>query len=177
MRNNKTARQKIKTKLPLERTEKSEFPKGLKGVTFCNNCGVAYYKKSWHHSLHGYKSLSQDVEINFSLCPACKMIKNNQFEGEVSVKNIPEDEVQGVIKLVEGYGRRAYDDDPLDRVISIKRMPRGTGKEDVIITTTENQLAKKMAKKIKDAFNKVKITYSFSKAPSDVVYVDVEFLT
>lgn len=177
MRKDKRSRIKINTKLPRRRNDEHEFPKGVKGITLCKDCSIAFYKKSWHHNLRGHKSLSPDIQVKFDLCPACRMIKNNQFEGEVNITQIPEKEVGGVIKLVEGYGRRAYEDDPLDRIISIRRLPRGTGYEDVVVTTTENQLAQRIANKVRDAFNKVKIVRSFSKEPSDVVFITVEFLS
>ncbi len=49
------------------------------------------------------------------------------------------------------------------------------------ITTTENQLAVKLAKKIKDTFKpacagrKVDMKISYSPAPSDVAYVKIVF--
>ena len=175
MRADKITRKKISTNLPLERKEKQEFPRGTKGIMFCSRCGIAYYKKSWHHALEEYKSLPEDAPVKFVLCPACQMIQNKQFEGEVKIKNIPEKEADGVARLVEGYGSRAYERDPLHRVIDIKKN-KGERGTDLLVTTTENQLANKLANKIKDAFNKVRITRSFSSGPSDVAYITVEFV-
>lgn len=43
------------------------------------------------------------------------------------------------------------------------------------VTVTENQLANKLAKKIKDHFNKVTAKTRFAGAPSDVAEVTIEF--
>jgi len=45
----------------------------------------------------------------------------------------------------------------------------------LIITTTGNQLAVKLAKKIKQTFKKVKMEIFYSPAPSDVVHIKLIF--
>ncbi|MEK7143715.1 MAG: NMD3-related protein [Patescibacteria group bacterium] len=155
---------------PPRRREEHEIPKGKSGLIFCRKCNIVYYKKSWHHNLRSHKKIQEDLAIGFTICPACEMIKNKQFEGEIIVQNAPPKIIGDLTRLVEKFGQRAYKRDPLDRLIEIKNV-----KEGIKITTTENQLAVKIAKKIKDVFKKIKIKITYSPAPSDVAYIKLMF--
>ncbi|MEK7555588.1 MAG: NMD3-related protein [Patescibacteria group bacterium] len=152
------------------RTEKHEMPKGKLGLVLCKECNAAYYKKSWHHNLRHFKELREDLRVSFVVCPACNMIKNKQFEGQIEIINIPLKISEELINLIKSFCRRAYERDPMDRLIGIKNTKGG-----LEATTTENQLAVKLAKKIKQTFKKVDMKISYSPTPSDVVYVKLEF--
>lgn len=153
-----------------ERTARREFPKGAKGVVFCGTCGIAYYKKSWHHNLRYFKSFEKDMPVVFRTCPACQMIKNKQYEGKVTLVNVPARIEGEVERLIRGYGERAYRRDPLDRVIGAKKT--GNGLE---VTTTENQLAQKLARKVAETFKSARLKVSHSAHPSDVAFITVTF--
>ena len=99
------------------------------------------------------------------------MIADKQYEGRIVIKGFPEKLEFDLLALIRGYCKRAYDRDPLDRLIEIKK----EGAE-FIVFTTENELAHKLSKKIKDAFNKVKIKTIFDKEPGKTVEITVEFL-
>lgn len=158
------------TRYTPERTERREFPKGAKGIVFCDTCGIAYYKKAWHHNLRYFKSFEKDTPVAFRTCPACEMIKNKQFEGKVMLLNVPVKYQQEVERLIRAYGERAYQRDPLDRVIGAKKT-----KDGFEVMTTENQLALKLAKKVKETFKAARIAVSHSAGPSDVAYITVTF--
>lgn len=163
--------------LPEERNDHEEFGKGKKSVILCPDCQAAYYKKSWHHRLDDFKSLekNKDLEVVFKQCPACQMIKNGQYEGRVEILNLPKKYSEELGRLVVAYTRRAFEEDVLDRLIKIKKNLNGSETENWEITLTENQLANKLASKIKDVFNKVKIKRSFSRPPGDAVEIEVIF--
>lgn len=163
-------RKQYDIKIISSRTTEHEFPKGKTGLLFCKDCNVVYYKKSWHHSLRSYKNLNEDSAVAFSLCPACKMVKNKQFEGEIIIKNVPEKNSNDLIHLIEAFCHRSRERDPMDRLIDLKKT-----KDGFIVTTTENQLAVKLAKKIKETFKKVDYKISYSSSPSDVVYIILTF--
>jgi len=158
------------TRYTPERTERREFPKGAKGIVFCGTCGIAYYKKAWHHNLRYFKSFEKDTPVAFRTCPACQMIKNKQFEGKVTLLNVSPKYQQEVERLVRAYGERAYQRDPLDRVIAVKKTKGGYE-----VTTTENQLAQKLAHKIAETFKAARPSISHSASPSDVAYITVTF--
>ena len=158
-------------KLPRERTESEEFGGGRPGLVLCKKCTSAYFKKSWHHDLEGVKDFRKDLPINFTVCPACAMIANGQYEGRILIRNVPEkifDELDG---LIRNFCTKAFERDSQDRLIGIKKSSLNWE-----VTTTENQLANKLAKKIKDVFDSVEIKTKFSGAPSDVVNITIDFL-
>ncbi len=157
-------------KLPSSRTEKQEFRKGRKPILICKICDIVYYKKSWHHKLEEYQKLEKVKKVDFAICPACQMIKNKQLEGRLIVRNMPAKFAKEIINLIQAYSQRAFEQDPLDRLIEIKN-------EDgqILATFTENQMTVRLAKKIKEVFNKVKMEIQYSSPPSDVVEVEVEF--
>lgn len=160
-----------KVKLPKSQHEFEEFGGGKKGLVFCPDCRAAYYKKSWHHSEVDLKSAKENMQVTFVRCPACQMVKNHQYEGKIVIKNAPANLREELMNLIRGFGERAYHRDPMDRVIEAKK----EGK-DIVVTTTENQLANKLAKKIQSTYNNVKAKTSFMKEPSDTALAIVEFL-
>ncbi|MBI4992377.1 MAG: hypothetical protein HZB99_04135 [Candidatus Harrisonbacteria bacterium] len=161
-----------KVKLPKSQHEVEEFGRGKRGLLICEKCSNFYYLKAWHHSADAYieKRENKDVPVGFTLCPACTMVKNKQYEGRVLIKNIPEKLRSELIGLIEGFCKRAYDRDPMDRLIAIKKEDG-----DLSVTVTENELANKLAQKIRSTFNGVKTKTSFNKAPGDVALAIVEF--
>lgn len=93
------------------------------------------------------------------------MIKNRQFEGKITVENVPVGTYGKLVDLIKSFCRRACEIDPMDRLIEIGKTGKG-----MAITTTENQLAVKLAKKIRQVF-KGDVKISHSPSPSDVIYV------
>jgi len=154
-------------KIPKARHEEEEFGKAKKGLSICKQCYAFYYKKSWHASVSKAKGLKL---TNFVLCPACKMIKKGLYEGKIIIKDVPEKLALELVNLIKGFSERAQKRDILDKVIEIKKVGKG-----FVVTTTENQLAVKLAKKIKSTFNKVELKISYSKEPYDLSEVEVKF--
>lgn len=161
------------TRFP-DRREKQEFGAGKKEYAICKTCQSAYYDKSWHESLADYKHLKEkNIDkklIKFILCPACEMIKNKQYEGRIIISDVSEKIKGELINLVKNIGETARSIDPMDRVSKVKET-----KQNVEIWTTENQLAKKIANKLKATFpNQLgKKQISFSGEGSDVVEITI----
>lgn len=158
-----------------KRTEKSEFGPGKKEYMICKTCSVAYYDKSWHQSLADYKHLKEkNIDkklIKFVLCPACEMTKNKQYEGLIMIRNTSDKIKNDLINLIKNMGETAQRIDPMDRVSKIKET-----KQAIEVWTTENQLAKKIANKIKSTFPQqlTKKKIIFSGEGSDVVRIEIE---
>lgn len=147
---NKSARQtrgKGRLKIPRQKKDEQEFGPGKIDILMCRECEAVYYYKSWHHRLENYKELSEDKRIKFVFCPACQMIKDKKYEGQVILKNTPQGKKEEILRLVDNVSKRAYQRDPLDRIIGIKSKSK-----DIEILTTENQLAVSIGKQIKKAF-------------------------
>lgn len=160
-------------KLPQSRTEREEFGLAKKGLIVCKTCGAYYYKKSWHHDAKKFVAEREGHRIvpKFSECPACAMIRHGLFEGKIIISDIPANYWSEFSNLIKGYCKRAEAKDPLDRLIALTK----TGTT-AIATLTENQLAVKLAKKIKDVFNRhAKISITYAQSPSDVSIVRVSF--
>jgi NMD protein affecting ribosome stability and mRNA decay len=134
-------------RVPKSRKEEQEFGSGQIDIVMCKECGAVYYYKSWHHRLEDYPELSEEKRIKFTLCPACQMIKDKMYEGQVILKKVPTDKKEEILNLVKNVGERAYQRDPLDRIIKIQEQ-----NGEVEILTTENQLAVSIGKQVKRAF-------------------------
>ena len=134
-------------RVPKPRKEEAEFGPGKVNIVSCRDCDAVYFYKSWHHRSGKYRKISEDKPIKFAVCPACQMIRDKMFEGQIILKNAPADKKGEVLKLVKNVGKRAFERDPMDRIISVKEQG-----EKIEILTTENQLAVSIAKQIKRAF-------------------------
>ncbi|MDI6717622.1 MAG: hypothetical protein QMD86_01035 [Patescibacteria group bacterium] len=155
-----------------KRDEEREFPKGAKGILVCKICGALYHKKSWNRSISIINKNDLDkILVRSTICPACAMIKNKEFEGELIISNIPKEHSNKIAKIIEDVGTKGRQRDIQHRLIAIYK-----NKNSLRAITTENQLTVEMARKIKDVFkNKINEKISYSPNPSDVVYVRVEF--
>lgn len=142
--------------------ENQEYGPGKKEITLCKTCSAVYYHKSWHHNLDKYDSLEKDKGIHVATCPACRMKKSGAFEGEVTIENIPAAMRAELVHLIENVGDRAYERDPMDRILSI----RSSGKTGLMVRTSENQLALTIGKEIVMAHKSAKKTIALSEGES-----------
>ncbi|HUY69737.1 MAG TPA: hypothetical protein VMU70_01850 [Candidatus Tyrphobacter sp.] len=154
-----------KRKLPYPHKEEAEFLKPPRGMLGCESCSAVFYKKSWHHKPAAMKKRS-----GLTICPACALIKNRQYEGRIIIENTPLKLKPELVGLIKSFARKAYERDSQDRLIAIKEI----GKE-IQVTTTENQLAVRLGKKIRETFKKPSLEIRQPSAPSDVVYVKLTF--
>lgn len=157
---------KYQPKAPRSKKEEQEFGPGQIDILLCQKCEAVYYYKSWHRRLEDYQDLSENKRIKFVLCPACQMIKDKRYEGQVILKNAALDKKEEILRLVNNIGQRAFKRDPLDRIISVK-----SKSEEIEILTTENQLAVSIGKQIKRAFKgKLDIQWSHQESTVRVVW-------
>lgn len=182
---------KFQPRIPRSKKIEQEYGPGKTDILACKKCGLFYWYKSWHHRLSDYPKLKQSKQLKFVLCPACQMIRDKKYEGEIILINVPRIFEKDIRKLVENYGRRAFEADPMDRIISFgeikaKRVSAKREKgyysqkefrevTDIRILTTENQLAKRLAKKINEVYGrKLQVSISYSHQ-EDVVRIRIEF--
>lgn len=165
----------LRVKLPQARRENEEFA-AQKGLVLCPDCRSVYHKKRWQHSVDalGAKEVEQmtgkDTKIKFHICPACEMIQRGQYEGRIRIYHVPPQAEKALEELIRGFCKGAFEIDPMDRLIGIK-------KQDDLwqVTTTENQLANKVGRRIKNIFSRTKVKTHFTGGGSDVAEVIVEF--
>lgn len=147
---------------PKSRKEKEDRGKG--DVIICPICASVYWYKSWHHNLEGYKHLTEEKMVKFFLCPACTMVKNKMFEGQVFIEHIPGEIRREIENLIYHIADRAYARDPMDRLLDM-RPSKNDGLE---IRTSENQLAMSIAKEVASAHKHTKPEVRLSKDESSV---------
>ena len=160
-------------RLPKSRHAAEEFGPGKKGIILCGECNSAYFKKSWRNDFKGLKfPINTNLPVSFKLCPACKMIKDKQYEGRIEFKNVPKRYSEELENFIVAYSKRATDRDPMDRLIAVKKQGANW-----VATFTENQMANKLAKKVQTSFRKTKAKTTFAGDPNDVAHIKIEFST
>jgi NMD protein affecting ribosome stability and mRNA decay len=161
-------------KVPKSKTEQrhDEYGKAHKGFTVCRRCRNIFFKKEWHRPDNAVirQARRDGKDVHYSLCPACTMIENHTYEGELLIKNLPPSHARELLFLIRAFGKRATLKDPQDRIIAVTKSRNGCR-----ITTTENQLAVRLAKKIRDAFRASKIHISYSREPYEIDRVVLTF--
>ena len=155
-----------------ERTEFQEFGHAKKNFRLCYSCHAVYFNKSWHH-LSALKStaMKKSETLNLALCPACHMIADRQHEGVLNIEDIPQKLQHELMNLILSYTAKAYEKDCQHRLIAVNRKSKNSW----VATTTENQLANKLAHKIKQVFDKVEVKTAYSTEPNDIERVTVKF--
>lgn len=146
-----------------------------KGVLKCPYCGNVRFEKEWHTSIATLRSKRKDKNLKVTqeeVCSACTMIRGGLFEGELFVESFPLKHKNELLRLIKNFGNRDTEMDPQNRIIAIEKVDG-----ELRIITTENQLANRLAKKIKDVFNKVEVSISFSKEPYKVNRVRAIFIS
>jgi len=73
--------------------------------------------------------------------------------------------------LIHSYGRKSYLRDPQDRLVSVRQ--QGDTME---VTMTDNQLAVRLAKKIKEVFSKVTLAISHSGEQYESQFARLRFI-
>ena len=147
-----------------------EFGSGMVEFTVCPEGGEVYYHKSWHHALEDFKHLSGKKKFVFKLCPFHLMVKNKQYEGELIIEGVPAKYRQELVRLIENSGERGRRIDPMDRIIKMES--RG---DRIRAELSENQLAQKIANKIRDRFKNTTREVRRGGGESDVVHIKISF--
>ena len=160
MKNNNVSG-KYRKKIERSKKEEGEYGAGKKDFGICEKCNAVYYYKSWKHGFSNYKHLNENKSINFITCPACKMIKDKKFEGKVIFENVPKEYREEILNNIKNTGERAYKRDPMDRVIEVSEPG-----DNIEVTTTENQLARNIARQIERAHKGAKADIKWSKEES-----------
>lgn len=149
-----------------------EYGRAEHGVALCVSCGNIHYRKQWlqPRSVNMRELNRRGTPTTRTLCPACSLGTRGLYEGELLLENVPLLIEEEVGRLIRGFGRRAQAHNPQHRIIAIKRERRHWR-----VTTTENQLAVRLAKKIQDSFKRVLLTISHSREPYEVGRVRLVF--
>ncbi len=136
---------------PRSKKDEQEYGLAKGGVLVCLQCNSAYFEKSWHHPLDEEKmnQLKNDKLVKFDLCPACKMLKEKSYEGEVVIKISGTMNREEILNEIKNSDKQAQQKDPMDRVLWTEEKADG-----LHAFTSENQLAVKIGKKIHSSLGK-----------------------
>jgi hypothetical protein len=132
-----------------------------------------HFKKRWYASEEDLIAQVKNPPLppnENKMCQACRMIKERTFEGELFIEEVPDRHRDTLLRVIKNFGDRATQKDPQHRLIDVEDMANRYR-----VTTTENQMANKLAKKIKAVFNEVQIHVSHSAEPSEVERVRAVF--
>jgi len=155
-----------------ERNEAQEFGHPRKNTGVCAWCGAVYRGKAWHHPDAVRRKLKTRPQAAWlGVCGACEMIRNGLFEGQVVISDIPLSFSKELSGLIRAFVGRAYAKDCQHRMIALHKESDTTW----VVTVTENQLANKLARKIRDVFKHVDVRVSYSRQGDDVERVRVHF--
>jgi len=97
------------------------------------------------------------------------MVKDKKFEGKIILENVPSEHKEEIVRNIKNTGERAYKRDPMDRIISVKKSGNN-----IEVLTTENQLARIIARQVTSAYKNAKSDIQWSKEES-VARVVVRF--
>jgi len=119
------------------------------GEFYCAECKAVWYRKAWHTDDRKYEELSKNPDLART-CPACHKSAMDLPEGIVTLsalEALPKERKEEILSLIRNMGERSAKRDPMDRIIRIT----DKGGE-VVVYTTENQLAAALGSEIKRAF-------------------------
>lgn len=150
-----------------------ESGKAEKKLVVCTRCHQTRISKKWRSvaSLLTKNLTAHKEGVHFVMCPACTMITKKLYEGEIIVDGVSPARETELLHMVASFGARAQEIDPQDRIIAIEHTKKGQ----LRITTTENQLAQKIAKKIKSTFKKTTMDIAYSKEPFEFTRIQMQF--
>jgi len=159
----------------LARRDRDPEVKSKKGLTICTHCHSVHERKSWKSwdttRVAKYRKMHPNTKIHNGECPACKMVAAHQYAGKVLIEDIPAAYAREVMRLIRSFLSRAVSRESQHRLIAIE----GTLQQ-MVVTTTENQLAARLGEKIRDTFKKRSaVMISFSREPYKSEFVRVIF--
>lgn len=147
------------------------------GVQVCDRCNAVFYDGHWHTDAHAASAMSEHKPRNAkqsAMCPACTYVMSGEgkadsdFEGQITLDGLHDaNEKAEILLTIRNLARASVEKDPQDQIIAID--DKG---DRIIISTTDNQLAVRMGKKIDESFKggTLRITWSDDDLPARVYW-------
>ena len=113
----------------------------------CERCDARYENKMWREPTARQK-LDDLVGVNWTLCPACRQVDEQEYFGRVRVTRAlaPDEEIQ-IRRRIWNVERRARRTQPEHRLVDVERRRQG-----LEIFTTSQKLAHRIAHELTKAF-------------------------
>lgn len=118
------------------------------GLLYCRGCGSIYYRRRW--TLKPPQEVLDRVEsggdLRFTLCPACRKLRDHYPSGELRLAGIPARDKQEVLRLLKNEEERAREKNPLERIMRLE-----TGGDEWKVETTTEKLAQRLGRCVRKA--------------------------
>ncbi len=118
------------------------------GLLYCRGCGSIYYRRRW--TLRPPQEVLDRAEsgdaVRFTLCPACRKLREHYPLGELRLAGIPERDKQEVLRLLRNEEGRAREKNPLESIMRLEM----DGDAWKVETTTE-KLAQRLGRCVRKA--------------------------
>ena len=145
----------------------------MKFYQTCRVCKAVNFNKSWHHGDHvKVADMKKSPFAWVTRCPACKMIETHNYEGKITITNIPTMTSRELLYLIKNYANQDYEKNCQHRLIEVVKHDLHTW----VLTTTDSQMASKLARRISQAFDHVDVKTSYIDGENPIVKKIVEFL-
>jgi hypothetical protein len=145
----------------------------MKYYQTCRVCKAVNFNKRWHHGDHvKVANLKKSPFAWVTRCPACKMIESHKYGGKITITNVPSMASRELFYLIDNHAKQEYQKNCQHRLIEIVKRDQNTW----ILTTTDNQMASKLANRIRQAFDHVEVKTSYIDGENPIVKSIVEFL-
>jgi len=136
----------------------------------CGNCSSVYFDGHWHQlrSKSVKNELRKKTVLLESECEACRLEREAHGPvgavGEVRIGAVPARHVLDVMRTIRNVGKTALKRDQEERIIAIEESGQGFR-----VTTTQNQLAVRIGKKLDSAFKGGQLAVKYSAEDSPVL--------
>ncbi len=129
-----------------------------RGPVQCRKCGSISFRGRWHRpSDKIVPGLKREKEIETALCPACSMVQEEKYLGELIIENIPETKKEELINLIKKFCNLSFEENPINRLISLEEIARGMAR----VLVTDKRMVKRLSDKLKKVYKlKAKIIHS-----------------
>lgn len=122
--------------------------RGMKEPAKCNMCQSVYHHKRWYLKDDPIAMELQDHPMQLTVCPACRKSREHYPEGVITLRGeYLIAQKKEILNLVRNEEARAKENNPLERIISIKEVEKT-----IEIQTTTERLAERIGKEVKRAF-------------------------
>lgn len=119
--------------------------RGLKEPAVCERCFAVYRDRTWRI---GGPSRRVPADANWTLCPSCSQVEQQEYFGRVRVTRPLEPERESELRRrIWNVERRARATQPERRLVAMGRTPGG-----LEVLTTSQKLAHRIARELEKAF-------------------------
>lgn len=121
---------------------------GVPGLAVCTGCHAIWNQKRWHLDESAYDRLIQDASVGRQLCPGCRQLEENRYDGEVFLESpLLLSDADAIANLVAHTEARMRGNNPFARLAVLET----TGQRMHILTITPF-LAERIGKEMHKAY-------------------------